>query len=196
MQKFLLTTRFENISHNLTSQAPGSTSDRPPMPPRFKRGRQSSSSYSQQSISPPKSRPRKHSRPSQQRSSARWPAVHHATHADARRSTPRQSCSSQTSSHLAAEDEDSEDAVNEVVMGIDRSQRGTIGCAYYVAREERLYCLQDIVNGHADSVEICELSQNPKRESLPWLTFPTSEDGCRAHYGPDFSQSGPRRQRK
>jgi DNA mismatch repair protein MSH5 len=166
------------------------------MPPRFKRGRQTPSSYSQQSISPPKARPRKHPRLSQQPSRAQWPTADHETHADARRSTRQQYCSSQTASHLAAEDEDSGDAVNEVVMAIDRNQRGTIGCAYYVAREERLYCLQDVVNGHADSVEICELSQNPRRESLPWLTIPTSEDGCRAHYGPDFSQSGPRRQSK
>jgi DNA mismatch repair protein MSH5 len=45
--------------------------------------------------------------------------------------------------------------LDQVVMGIDRNQKGTIGCAYYVAREEKLFCLQDVVNGTFEAVETC-----------------------------------------
>jgi DNA mismatch repair protein MSH5 len=40
-------------------------------------------------------------------------------------------------------DEDA-DALNEIIMAVDvRGSNGTIGCAYYVAREEVLYIMQD-----------------------------------------------------
>lgn len=39
---------------------------------------------------------------------------------------------------------ENQDAVNETVMAIDMRDRGTVGCAYYVAREETLYLMEDI----------------------------------------------------
>ena len=52
------------------------------------------------------------------------------------------------------------DEINEVlehiIMAIDRQQRGAIGCAYYAAREEKLYCLQDLNNGGLEVIEMCE----------------------------------------
>ena len=32
-------------------------------------------------------------------------------------------------------------------MAVDIGERGTIGCAYYVAREERLFCMEEIRGG-------------------------------------------------
>jgi DNA mismatch repair protein MSH5 len=40
-------------------------------------------------------------------------------------------------------------------MAIDQ-QKGTIGCAYYITREETLYFLQDLTSGNLDAVETCE----------------------------------------
>ena len=39
-----------------------------------------------------------------------------------------------------------------VVMAVDVRERGTIGCAYYVAREERLFCMEE-VRGGSDSFQ-------------------------------------------
>jgi DNA mismatch repair protein MSH5 len=54
-----------------------------------------------------------------------------------------------------ADEDDTDEVLDNVVMAIDMKERGTVGCAYYVAREERLFCLEDIVNGGNDVVETC-----------------------------------------
>jgi len=36
------------------------------------------------------------------------------------------------------------DAMNEVIMAVEMRDRGTIGCAYYIAREEKLCLMEDI----------------------------------------------------
>ena len=46
-----------------------------------------------------------------------------------------------------------DESLEHVVMAIDLRERGTLGCAYYVAREERLYCMEDIANGGMETVE-------------------------------------------
>ncbi|KAL8810476.1 MAG: hypothetical protein Q9200_002548 [Gallowayella weberi] len=46
-----------------------------------------------------------------------------------------------------------DDSLNEVVMAIDLRDRGTVGCAYYVAREEKLYMMQDVTSGGIEMVE-------------------------------------------
>lgn len=51
-----------------------------------------------------------------------------------------------------------DDSLNEVVMAIDLRDRGTVGCAYYVAREEKLYMMQDISSGGIETVELCKCS--------------------------------------
>jgi len=45
------------------------------------------------------------------------------------------------------------DALEEVIMGINVTERGTVGCAYYVAREETLYFMEDAKLGGGDIVE-------------------------------------------
>ncbi|KAK2795607.1 hypothetical protein FQN50_009713 [Emmonsiellopsis sp. PD_5] len=41
----------------------------------------------------------------------------------------------------------------QVIMAIDMKERGTVGCCYYVAEEERLYILEDITSGGFEAIE-------------------------------------------
>jgi hypothetical protein len=52
-------------------------------------------------------------------------------------------------------DED-EDNLSEIVMGINMLGNGTVGCAYYVARTETLYFMEDVRMGGADIVDACK----------------------------------------
>ncbi|KAL8718148.1 MAG: hypothetical protein Q9225_004683 [Loekoesia sp. 1 TL-2023] len=49
-----------------------------------------------------------------------------------------------------------DDSMNEVIMAVDLRDRGTVGCAYYVAREEKLYMMEDVRFGGIEIVETCE----------------------------------------
>ena len=51
-----------------------------------------------------------------------------------------------------------DDSLNEVVMAIDLRDRGTVGCAYYIAREEKLYMMQDMSSGGIETVELRKCS--------------------------------------
>lgn len=39
-------------------------------------------------------------------------------------------------------------------MAVDIKERGTVGCCYYIAEEERLYILEDVEQGGMDVIEI------------------------------------------
>lgn len=57
---------------------------------------------------------------------------------------------------LAPENNDViDDTLSEVIMAIDMTPQKTIGCCYYVAREERLYFMEDIQIGDIDIVDTC-----------------------------------------
>ncbi|KAL8997254.1 MAG: hypothetical protein Q9169_003447 [Polycauliona sp. 2 TL-2023] len=47
-----------------------------------------------------------------------------------------------------------DDSLNEVVMALDLRDRGTVGCAYYIAREEKLYMMQDVSSGGIDIIDL------------------------------------------
>lgn len=55
-------------------------------------------------------------------------------------------------------DNDIEDAdhLNEVIMAIDLRERGTVGCCYYVAMEEKLYLMEDVKHGGLEIVQACK----------------------------------------
>lgn len=57
--------------------------------------------------------------------------------------------------HVLEEDLDA-DALNEVVMAVDIRDLNTVGCAYYVAREEKLYFMEDLKCGGMDAIESCK----------------------------------------
>lgn len=50
--------------------------------------------------------------------------------------------------------------MNEVVMAIDL-RGGTIGCSYYVAREEKLFVMEDIRMAGVDVVDTLKLHAEP-----------------------------------
>lgn len=51
------------------------------------------------------------------------------------------------------EEREEDDALNEVVMAVDLRERGTVGCCYYVAREEKLYFMEDVKHGGLDVID-------------------------------------------
>ena len=51
--------------------------------------------------------------------------------------------------------------MNEVIMAIDMRDRGTLGCAYYIAREERLCMMEDIKLAGLDVIETLKLHAQP-----------------------------------
>lgn len=46
-----------------------------------------------------------------------------------------------------------DDTLGEIVMAVDMTTRGTVGCAYYVAADEKLYFMEDVEMGGPDVVE-------------------------------------------
>jgi hypothetical protein len=46
--------------------------------------------------------------------------------------------------------------LSEVVMAVTLTDRGAIGCAYYVARNETLYFMEDVQMGDANMVDACK----------------------------------------
>ncbi|KAL9597285.1 MAG: hypothetical protein Q9219_005266 [cf. Caloplaca sp. 3 TL-2023] len=59
------------------------------------------------------------------------------------------------------DDSEEADAMNEVVMAVDLRDRTTVGCAYYVAREEKLYMMEDVKFGGIEIVEKSEEFATP-----------------------------------
>lgn len=53
------------------------------------------------------------------------------------------------------------DALNEIIMAIEYKSKGSVGCAYYVAREEKLYMMQDIQLSSFDILESLKLRAQP-----------------------------------
>jgi DNA mismatch repair protein MSH5 len=50
--------------------------------------------------------------------------------------------------------------LSEVILAVTLTDRGTIGCAYYVARNETLYFMEDVQMGDANMVDSCKTT-NP-----------------------------------
>jgi DNA mismatch repair protein MSH5 len=46
--------------------------------------------------------------------------------------------------------------LSEVIMAVTLTDRGAIGCAYYVARNETLYFMEDVQMGDANMVDSCK----------------------------------------
>jgi DNA mismatch repair protein MSH5 len=60
----------------------------------------------------------------------------------------------------AAHDGVYDDTLSEVIMAVDMIPQGTVGCCYYVARDEKLYFMEDIQLGDVDIIDICEYTFN------------------------------------
>ena len=53
------------------------------------------------------------------------------------------------------------DSLNEIIMAIDMKERGTLGCAYYIAREEKLSLMEDIKIAGLDIIDLLKLHAQP-----------------------------------
>ena len=53
------------------------------------------------------------------------------------------------------EEPEDDDSLHEAIMAIDMRNRDSIGCSYYVAREEKLYLLNDVSYGGLDIIDTC-----------------------------------------
>lgn len=51
--------------------------------------------------------------------------------------------------------------MNEIVMAVDMKERGTLGCAYYIAREEKLRLMEDVKMASLDIVDMLKLHAQP-----------------------------------
>lgn len=71
----------------------------------------------------------------------------------------------------AIDEREDDDAANEVVMALDMRDRGTVGCCYYVAREEKLYFMDDVKFGGLD---VIDTRQFPRRCPYAISTEPNS----------------------
>jgi len=47
------------------------------------------------------------------------------------------------------------DDLSEVVMAVNMTDRGTVGCAYYVTRDEKLYFMEDAKLGGCEILDSC-----------------------------------------
>jgi DNA mismatch repair protein MSH5 len=66
--------------------------------------------------------------------------------------------STRTPTEFASHDGDDaldgdDDTLGEVIMAVDLTPRETVGCCYYVARDEKLYFMEDIQCGDVDVVD-------------------------------------------
>jgi hypothetical protein len=53
------------------------------------------------------------------------------------------------------------DSLNEIIMAVDMKERGTLGCAFYIAREEKLCLMEDIKMTGLDIVDLLKLHAQP-----------------------------------
>jgi hypothetical protein len=65
------------------------------------------------------------------------------------------------------------DSLNEIIMAIDMKEHGTLGCAYYIAREEKLCIMEDIKMAGLDIIDLLKLHAQP---TLLLISSRTEED--------------------
>ena len=51
------------------------------------------------------------------------------------------------------------DMQNEIVMAVNLTDRGNVGCAYYVASNEKLYFMEDVKMGGPDVIDTCKCTK-------------------------------------
>ena len=71
-------------------------------------------------------------------------------------STAPSSHGSEPEDDAAIDEREENDSLNEVIMAVDVKGRGNVGCSYYVAREEKLYFMEDVKLGGLEVVETCK----------------------------------------
>lgn len=59
-----------------------------------------------------------------------------------------------------------DETAQEVFMAVNVTDRGSVGCAYYVAREHKLYFMEDAQLGGADIVDLRECNDHSAERIL------------------------------
>lgn len=59
------------------------------------------------------------------------------------------------------QEREDQDSMNEIVMAVELKERGTIGCAYYIAREEKLCVMADISIAGLDIIDTLKIHIEP-----------------------------------
>jgi DNA mismatch repair protein MSH5 len=53
------------------------------------------------------------------------------------------------------------DALNEVIMAVEMKERGSVGCAYYIAREEKLCLMEEIKIAELENLDTLKIHVQP-----------------------------------
>lgn len=82
------------------------------------------------------------------------------------------------------------DSLEDIVMATDLRDRETVGCSYYVAREEKLYCMEDVKYGGLEIMNMCKCFSSIH----PFLYVPvdqscSSKVACSSDYHTSFFES-------
>lgn len=90
----------------------------------------------------------------------------HSSHSSrsSRRSSTRSAATvtaSLVERQLREQGEEELDANHEIVMAVDLKERGTVGCCYYVARDEKMYFMEDSRMGGVDVVDALKMYIEP-----------------------------------
>ena len=72
-------------------------------------------------------------------------------------SLPVRSIDSENEAAIRQREDD--DALNEIIMAVDVKNKGTVGCSYYVARQEKLYIMDDAELGGLEILDTRVSSQ-------------------------------------
>ena len=105
------------------------------------------------------------------------------------------------------EEREENDSLNEVIMAVDLRNRGTVGCCYYVARQAKLYLMEDIQSGGLEVINTCrsaptvsaKLRLYAKINSVKLHVQPTVillstrvDESVDAHFDPEGASRGSR----
>jgi hypothetical protein len=66
----------------------------------------------------------------------------------------------QPDAEIRAEEAEDE-SLDHVIMAIDIRDRDTVGCAYYIARQQSLMCMEDVTGGEKDVLDMLKLDVQP-----------------------------------
>ncbi len=106
--------------------------------------------------------------PQRKRVSLRPPSSHAYSGAASNRapSTAPSSHANEPEDDATIDEREENDSLNEIIMAVDVKGRGNVGCSYYVAREEKLYFMEDVKLGGLEVVETCELPHSRMEGAL------------------------------
>ena len=67
--------------------------------------------------------------------------------------TPRSASPAPPAPDRHGRSDSTEELLDHVIVAIDVKETGNVGCAYYIAREQRLLCMEDVPKGGVESIE-------------------------------------------